>query len=232
MASSQTGGPASRGRAAWAQPPGPRHLRSCCNFPAAQPVGRLRPGAWGSGRSALRAPSDRGHSRAARAGAGAGAAAESRDPTARAAIRVARGLLRKRGARVSRFALRAVGGKSPEVSPPVPRRPIPLRFTPGPRVLAIGRGGRGPGSLVRGRGAKSRDKGSAPLWSLDARAEAAVCRAFTVIVLSYRSLSPVHFCGWCERFCDLRRERGDGNIVAVRVISGRTGSFLELLRRF
>lgn len=49
MASSQTGGPASRGRAAWARPPGPRHLRSWCNFPAAPPVCGPRPRAWGSG---------------------------------------------------------------------------------------------------------------------------------------------------------------------------------------
>lgn len=110
MASSQTGGPASRGRAAWARPPGPRHLRSWCNFPAALPLRGSR--AWGSGRSAPRASSDPAHSREARAEPGD--AAESRDPTARAAIRVARGLVRQREARVSLAALRAVLGKSPK----------------------------------------------------------------------------------------------------------------------
>lgn len=137
MASSQTGGPASRGRAVWARPPGPRHLRSWCNFPAAPPV--CRPRVWGSGRSAPRAPSDPAHSLAARAGAGA--AAKSRDPTARAAIRVARGLLRKRQVRVSRAALRAAVGKSPEVRRGpgrrrlrAPRLRIHLWFTLGPPV--------------------------------------------------------------------------------------------------
>lgn len=112
MASSQTGGPASRARAAWARPPGPRHLRSWCNFPAAPPLGRPRPRVWDSRRSVPHAPSDRARSRAARAAAGA--AAESRDPTARAAIRVARGLLRKLEACASLAALSAVVGKSPE----------------------------------------------------------------------------------------------------------------------
>lgn len=139
-ASPQSGGPASRGRAVWARPSGLRHLRSWWNFPAVPPLGRPRPRAWVSGRSAPRSPSGGAHSRAA----------GSRDPTAPTAILVARRPLRKSVARASRAVLRATVGRGLRVGAPggVAAEPPAVgfpcaSFPPGSRAWSLGRGGRG-----------------------------------------------------------------------------------------
>lgn len=137
-ASPQSGCPASRGRAAWARPSGLRHLRSWWNFPAVPPLGRPRPGAWVSGRSAPRSPSGGAHSRAA----------GSRDPTAPAAILVARGPLRKL-VQAAQDSVRPSGG-GPEWGPRVGvAAELPAvgfscaSFPLGSRAWSLGRGGRG-----------------------------------------------------------------------------------------
>lgn len=162
MASSQTGGPASRGRAAWARPPGPRHLRSWCNFPAAPPVCGPRPRAWGSGPicapRSLRPCPFAGSARRGRGRSGIpGPDGAGRDP------RGARTSTQAAGSCEPRCALcggreESGGSEGPrEASPPSPPSSDSLAVHARSAGLVIGGGGRVSGSLVRGRGVKSRD---------------------------------------------------------------------------
>lgn len=138
--------------------------------------------------------------------------------------------------RAAQCSVRPSGG-GPEwgprvASPPSPRPSdslaLPSRQVHGPGAWAATGGDGARGSLVPGR-VKSRDKGSALRWSHDARAKAPVCPAFAVIWPTLPCRSPVLFGGRFAGCSDFSRERGGGNIVAVRVISGRIEVLYSLL---